>query len=264
MSVFAILSPAKSMQFNDAVPKVPTSRVRFANHTSTITEVMRKRSPAQLQKLQGISAALAMENADRWTAMGTRRAQRGAAALCFAGDVYQGLDAPTLTKRDLAWLQDHVRVLSGLYGLLRPMDVLQAYRLEMGTRVKVKRTANLYAFWGDTLTAALKRDMGKASCLVNLASNEYAKAIDFKALEGEVISVRFLQEVNGTAKFMSFYAKRARGEFARWMAQHKPAGSEALAQFDAAGYRLIDRTASSLTFARPKPAPLNARQASPS
>lgn len=264
MSVFAILSPAKSMQFDGAVPKVPTSRARFAKHTSTITEAMRQRSPAQLQKLQGISAVLAKENADRWTVMRTRKAQRGAAVLCFAGDVYQGLHAATLTTAQQAWLQDHVRVLSGLYGLLRPMDVLQAYRLEMGTRLKVNRTVNLYAFWGDTLTAALKRDMGKASCLVNLASDEYAKAIDFKALKAEVISVRFLQEVNGTAKFMSFYAKRARGEFARWMAQHKPASSKALAKFDAAGYRLTDRIGSTLTFARPKPAPLNARQASPS
>ncbi len=257
---FGILSPAKSMNFDGPPPKIATSRPRFAAQRKTIAALMRGKSPKQLQTMQRISPALAEDNARRWSVLGHRSAPKGAAAMCFSGDVYQGLDAASLTKPQQQWLQDHVRLLSGLYGLLRPMDVLQAYRLEMGTRLKIDRAANLYQFWGDAITTALKRDMGDACCLVNLASDEYANAVQFEALNVPVVRVKFLQEVDGTAKFMSFYAKRSRGEFARWMAVTKPKTAAGLRHFDAEGYRLIDDADDTLTFARPKPLPMSAKK----
>ena len=256
MSLFAILSPAKAMQFDVATPKVQASRVRFAARTRALAATMRAKSARQLATLQRLSPTLAQTNADRWQALSTRGNDRGPAAMCFSGDVYQGLNAASLTKAQQVWLQDHVRILSGLYGLLRPMDVIQPYRLEMGTTLKVDGTANLPAFWRDTVTTSLKRDMNGARGLVNLASDEYAAAVDLSALGVPVLKVKFLQETGGKAKFMSFYAKRSRGEMARWMAQTRPRSLDDVAAFDAEGYTLSDRTADTMTFVRPKPPPM--------
>ena len=255
-----ILSPAKSMHFAGQNGLVPTSRPRFTSQRNMLVNVMRTKSPSQLQKLQKISSSLAHQNADRWVAFGSRANDRGPAALCFTGDVYQGLDAQTLSCAEQTWLQDHVRVLSGLYGLLRPMDMLQPYRLEMGTGLRTDAGDTLVQFWGDTLTRQLKSDMRGAMCLVNLASNEYAKSIDFSALHVPIVQPTFLQESNGKSSFMSYYGKRARGEMARWLAQTQPSSIDAIAKFDAEGYRLVDRSDTKLTFARPKPPPISAKR----
>jgi cytoplasmic iron level regulating protein YaaA (DUF328/UPF0246 family) len=257
-----ILSPAKSMRFPSPKPLVPTSRPRFTSQRNALIEVMRGKTPSQLASLQHISAPLAQANADRWAALGTRSNDRGPAALCFTGDVYQGLDAATLTKPQQTWLQAHVRLLSGLYGLLRPMDMVQPYRLEMGTRLKTPTSTSLYQFWGERLTKQLRSDMESCSFVVNLASDEYAKAIDLESLHVPVLRATFLQEVDGHAKFMSFYAKRARGEMARWLAQQQPQSLDAIAAFNAEGYRLVDHTNLTMTFARPKPPPLSAQRRS--
>ena len=154
------------------------------------------------------------DNAQRWSDFGDRANPRGPAAMCFRGDVYQGLEAWTLDARSLTWAQKHVRILSGLFGLLRPLDVIQPYRLEMGTKLKTDAGSNLYQFWGNAITKTLRKDMAdaKAGTLVNLASDEYSKAIDFDGLGVDILQTTFLQRTGGKDKFISFHAKRARGQ----------------------------------------------------
>ena len=180
------------------------------------------------------------------------------AGLTFAGDTYVGLAAHTFDEQDWAFAQDHLGILSGLFGLLRPLDYVQAYRLEMGTRLKTDSGSNLYEFWGESITKTLKKDLAavKGTTLVNLASDEYAKAIQLDKLGGDVINVKFLQKDAGKEKFISFFAKRARGLMARWMSTDRPSKPADLSGFNLEGYR-IKKSASSeneLVFVRPKPA----------
>ena len=260
-----VLSPAKTLEMES--PDIPggleATTPRFAAQTRLLAGVLRERPPAGLASLMSISAKLADVNHDRWKAFNTRSNPRGPAALCFRGDVYQGLEAWTMKKASLAWAQDHVRILSGLYGLLRPLDRIQPYRLEMGTRLETGDASNLYEFWGDRIAAALKKDMAEngSETLVNLASDEYARAARLETLGVPVVSTKFLQIDAGKAKFMSFYAKQSRGLMARWMADHRPKSIAALRKFDADGYTLSDEsTADTLVFVRPKPAPVARRR----
>jgi cytoplasmic iron level regulating protein YaaA (DUF328/UPF0246 family) len=256
--LLAILSPAKTLDM-DAVPTgLATTRPRLQGKTSTLAETLEPYSSAKLSKLMSISDTLATLNAQRWSNFGARTNPRGPAAMCFRGDVYQGLEAWSLDTRSLSWAQKHVRILSGLFGLLRPLDVIQPYRLEMGTKLKTGAGSNLYQFWGDAITNTLRKDLGaaKAEVLVNLASNEYSKAVDFGDLDVRVLDTTFLQRSGGASKFISFYAKRARGLMARWMAEHRPRTVKELRGFDLEGYR-CDAKASDdgqLVFTRAKPA----------
>lgn len=261
----AVLSPAKSLEME--TPPTPggleSTTPRFAAQTKHIAGALGKYSPARLATLMSISAPLAALNHERWQSFNTRGNPRGPAALCFQGDVYQGLQAWTMKKAALAWAQDHVRILSGLYGLLRPLDRIQPYRLEMGTRLKTENASNLYDYWGDRIAKALKKDMADngSETLVNLASDEYAKAARLETLGVPIISTKFLQLDGGKAKFMSFYAKQSRGLMARWMADHRPKTIAALRKFDAEGYSLADEsTADTLVFVRPKPLPIAQRR----
>lgn len=254
----AILSPAKTLDM-DAVPGgLSTTRPRLQGRTRTLADTLEPYSPAKLSKLMSISDKLARLNADRWSEFGAKANPRGPAAMCFRGDVYQGLEAWTLDARSLAWAQKHIRILSGLFGLLRPLDVIQPYRLEMGTKLKTEAGSNLYEFWGDSITRTLRKDMAdaKAGTLVNLASDEYSKAIDFGGLGVDILQTTFLQRTGGKDKFISFHAKRARGLMARWMAEHRPRTIKDLRGFNLEGYR-CDAKASDdamLVFTRPKPA----------
>ncbi|MEE2681715.1 MAG: peroxide stress protein YaaA [Planctomycetota bacterium] len=259
--LLTILSPAKSLEMDggtDTVCGFETSRPRFSARTRALAEELKGRSPKSLASMMSISTKLADLNAERWRQFGTRANPRGAAAMCFRGDVYQGLEAWTMNKRALDWAQDHVRILSGLYGLLRPLDVIQPYRLEMGTRLKTDAGKDLYAFWGDELNRTLKKDMkaAKANTLVNLASDEYSKAARLAELDLDVLDVKFLQKDGGTQKFISFFAKRARGLMARWMADHRPKSVSDLEGFDLEGYRFQAGEGSDrlLVFSRPRPA----------
>lgn len=259
-----MLSPAKTLDMEaEAATGVTPTRPRLASRTKTLAGELRDYTPKRLEKLMSISSKLAEQNAGRWQAFGSRGNARGAAALCFRGDVYQGLEAWTMNKAAMTWAQDRLRILSGLYGLLRPLDVIQPYRLEMGTRLKIGTTGDLYTFWGDQIHALLRADMEAvgAGALVNLASEEYAKAARLDELDVPVINVKFLQVDKGKAKFMSFYAKQSRGLMARWMADRRPRTIEALRDFDAQGYRLAkaDSSDEQLVFTRPKPAPMSAR-----
>ena len=263
--LFTILSPAKTldMEADASTAGITSTKPRLAGQTKTLAGELRDYSPKRLEQLMSISTKLAGLNAERWQAFGTRSNPRHAAALCFRGDVYQGLEAWTMKAASMKWAQERLRILSGLYGLLRPLDVIQPYRLEMGTRLKTDQGADLYTFWGDRINKLLRADMADAgaTALVNLASDEYSKAARLDELDVPVVHVKFLQVDKGKAKFMSFYAKQSRGLMARWMADTRPKTVAALADFDAQGYRLQkkDSTEETLVFSRPKPAPASAR-----
>lgn len=263
--LFTILSPAKTldMEADASGTGVAPTRPRLAAQTRSLAGELREYSPKRLETLMSISAKLAGVNAERWQAFGSRSNPRRAAALCFRGDVYQGLEAWTMTAASMKWAQERVRILSGLYGLLRPLDAIQPYRLEMGTKLKNEQGPDLYSFWGDRINRLLRADMAAAgaTALVNLASDEYSRAARLDDLDVPVVNVRFLQVDKGAAKFMAFYAKQSRGLMARWMADTRPKTVEALAKFDVQGYRLQkkDSTGDTLVFSRPKPAPMSAK-----
>ena len=256
--LLAILSPAKTLDM-DAVPGgITATKPRHPGRTRDLAATLEGYTAGKLSKLMSISDKLAKLNAQRWSGFGARSNPRGPAAMCFRGDVYQGMEAWSLDARSLKWAQDHVRILSGLFGLLRPLDVIQPYRLEMGTKLRTEAGSNLYEFWGDAITKTLRKDLAdiKADVLVNLASDEYSKAVEFDALGVDVLQTTFLQRSGGTEKFISFHAKRARGLVARWMAEHRPRTIKDLRKFNLEGYRCDARASDDmkLVFTRPKPA----------
>lgn len=263
--LFAILSPAKTldMEADATTCGVAATKPRLTSQTKVLAKELRDYSPKRLESLMSVSTKLAQLNAERWKAFGARSNTRGSAAICFRGDVYQGLEAWTMKPASFKWAQERLRILSGLYGILRPLDVIQPYRLEMGTKLKTNEGSNLYTFWGNQIAKILRKDINdaKAKALVNLASDEYSKAAHLNELDVPVIDVKFLQIDKGKAKFMSFYAKRSRGLMARWMADTRPKSVEELASFDVEGYSLrkSESTDNTLVFTRAKPTPLSAK-----
>jgi cytoplasmic iron level regulating protein YaaA (DUF328/UPF0246 family) len=250
--VLILLSPAKSLDFASKPPKVATTQPRLLAESERLVEVMRTKSVADLAALASISDELAALNADRWTAFDTpfTRANARAAVLAFAGDVYQGMDVRgRFGTRDYTEAQKTVRILSGLYGVLRPLDLIQAYRLEMGTRLATDRGRSLYDWWGSTITDVLREDLAAspgAQVVVNLASTEYFSAVRPDELGVPVISPRF-EDTDGRGRraVISFFAKRARGELAAWLVLNRARTAAALKAFDGAGYR-YDKAASTV------------------
>ena len=246
-----LLSPAKSLDYRSPVPNsVPATRPHFEGADGPAAELiklMRKKSPHEVAALMHLSDKLAELNVARyaaWKPTGTTRNSRQA-ALAFAGDVYGGLSAGTLKPRQLTWAQDHVCILSGLYGVLRPLDRLQPYRLEMGTQLENRRGKDLYAFWGARIAAHLN-DLSAADrtpVIVNLASNEYFRAVDRKILRSRVIDCVFEEWKSDGYKIVSFFAKRARGLMARWAIVHEASTPRKLQGFTYEGY-CFDETAS--------------------
>ena len=214
----------------------PVTSPAFATDAETLAAVARGLSHDDLRSLMSISPALAELNAERFAAFGTQPVK--AAALAFAGDTYQGLQAGELSEDDMAFAQRRLRILSGLYGLLRPLDRIQPYRLEMGSRFATRRAKNLYEFWGEQLTDTLNDDLASASTdiLINLASNEYFKAVKPKLLNADVITPQFKDFKNGQYKMISFFAKKARGIMARYIIDNRITEPEALKSFAEAGY----------------------------
>lgn len=240
--MLAVLSPAKTLDFDPVAKSVPRSRPRLLDDTDELVDVARGLSAKRLSALMSISDDLATLNQERFQQFSTsRRASKGhkQAALAFRGDVYIGLDAPTLSSEELEYAQDRIRILSGLYGLLRPLDLIQPYRLEMGTKLKNGRGKDLYAFWGDSIAEALQRDFRGHSTkvLINLASNEYFKAARAKALGVRIVTPQFKEWRDGKAKVISFSAKRARGMMARYLVQQKIEQPEGMLDFELDGYR---------------------------
>ena len=230
-----VISPAKKLDM-DPVHGVRATDPAFPDQADELAKVARKLSVKQLQKLMHISEPLAKLNAERFEAFGNM--DEKPAALAFAGDTYQGLEAGTLEPDEMAWAQEHLRILSGLYGLLRPLDAMQPYRLEMGSRLKTKRGKSLYEYWGDTISTALNAQAERVggTTLVNCASQEYFGAVDLKALNLNVITPVFMEDKDGTPKIVSFFAKRARGAMARYIIQRRLVDPAALQDFDTGGY----------------------------
>lgn len=238
-----ILSPAKSLDFDSKLPTEDFSLPPFLDDSEKLINKLRKSSKKKLRALMSISEDLAQLNADRyqsWEGKQELSKESRQAIFAFKGDVYQGLQAlEELSSTDVDYAQSHLLILSGLYGVLKPKDVIEPYRLEMGTKLKVGRKDDLYSFWGDKLTAqinqALKQHEDKV--LINLASNEYFKAIDSKKVEGKIIHPEFKDAKNGQYKFITFYGKKARGLMSRYLIQNRISKLEDIKGFDLEGYR---------------------------
>ena len=235
-----LLSPAKSLDYETPLPPVAATQPQFVPQSAELIATLKKKTPQQISDLMDLSEALAKLNVDRYKAWSPQFTEANArpAVLAFNGDVYEGLDAKSLKPKDLQWAQDHVAILSGLYGVLRPLDLMQPYRLEMGTALKHGKTNNLYQFWGAQIADHLNQQLSlsKEPVIVNLASQEYFKAVDRKALQARVIECVFQDHKNGQYKIISFFAKRARGLMARYVIQHQVKSPEALQAFNLEGY----------------------------
>ena len=235
-----LLSPAKSLDFEAPPKAVPHTQPLFVAQSAELIDLLKAQTPLQIATLMKLSDALAGLNVARYAAWSPKFTARNAkqAILAFNGDVYEGLDAKSLPADDLAWAQDHLCILSGLYGVLRPLDYMQPYRLEMGTALPNERGNNLYKFWGSQLSSYLNERLqcDVSPVVVNLASQEYFKAVDLKALKGRVIECVFQEYRHGDYKIISFMAKRARGLMARYAATHRVVTPQQLEGFDAEGY----------------------------
>lgn len=233
--MLVVVSPAKKMDMSP-VEGITPSRPAFRAEAEELAQLARGLDVGGLQKLMKISESLAQLNAERFDAFGAM--EEKPAALAFAGDTYQGLEAGSLDPEEMEWAQDHLRILSGLYGVLRPLDAIEPYRLEMGSRLASGRGKTLYAFWGDRIARALRAQAEAVGTriLVNCASQEYFGAVDLSALGLQVITPVFMEERGGEPKVVSFYAKRARGAMARFIVQHRLRDPGALLDFDTGGY----------------------------
>ncbi len=235
-----LLSPAKSLDYETPAGDVPHTLPQFVPQSAELIEVLRPKSPQQIAELMDLSDALAALNVARYNAWSPKFTAKNAkqAILAFNGDVYDGLDAKSLSPAALRWAQQHVCILSGLYGVLRPLDRMQPYRLEMGTALANPKGKNLYAFWGSDIAAHLNQRLAKdtAPVIVNLASQEYFKAVDLKTLKARVIECVFEDYKGGQYKIISFFAKRARGLMARYATVNQVNHPDGLRAFDLDGY----------------------------
>ncbi len=238
-----VVSPAKSLDYETPLTTKKSSQHRLVDEATQLVKVMRDKTPEDLADMMSISPQLAELNFERfqnWDTEFTTENSRPA-LLAFAGDVYMGMDAPnTFSERDFTHAQKTLRILSGLYGVLRPLDLMQPYRLEMGSRVATGHGQDLYDYWGDRITDSLNADLERspgAGALINLASNEYFNSVNTDRLEARIISPVFLDSKEGKEpKIISFFAKRARGEMAGWIIQNRVKSVKALEQFDGSGY----------------------------
>jgi len=235
--VLTLLSPAKTLDFSPPAKDLPATKPVFAKDIKALLERCKQLDVASLRKLMSLSEPLAELNHRRFQEMKLPFTPRNAKAclLAFQGDVYQKLDAASLTKRDLAWAQNHLRILSGFYGLLRPLDLIQPYRLEMGTRLDTSRGANLYEFWSDRLVDQINADR-QGKVVLNLASNEYFRAVPKKRLEARLVEAVFQEIRNGRPKTIGFSAKRARGLMARFVIDNRIDDPAGLKDFAEEGY----------------------------
>ena len=233
-----VISPAKSLNYESKLPVANYSESEFMKKSETIQKTLKKKQPKELMELMHISEKLADLNWKRnqvWTLPFTKENARPA-VYAFDGDVYSGLDAYSLSAEKVAVLQDKLRILSGLYGILKPLDLMQPYRLEMGTKMEIGKDKNLYEFWKKTITDSLNKEMKDDELFVNLASNEYFSAVDTKTLKVAVITPEFKDYKDGKLKIISFYAKKARGLMVRYIIDKNAETIEDLKGFNYDGY----------------------------
>lgn len=254
-----VLSPSKGQDFDAPSPIKKRGMPIHLEASERLIAELRKLDAAALQRLMAISDKIAALNIERYHTFSTPFTTKNAkqALFAFKGDVYNGLDVEQFSKEDLDYAQDHIRILSGLYGVLRPYDLIQPYRLEMKTRLKNPMGDNLYQFWGNSITesinSAFKRHPDNS--LINLASNEYFKAVKPKLLPGRLIDVKFKETKNGKTRVVAVFAKRARGIMARYIVKNRIEDPADMRQFDHAGYRFSksDSDDKQMTFVRPQP-----------
>lgn len=239
--MIAVLSPSKTLDFETAGAQAVDSPI-FRKQSKELVSELQKKSKKDLMNLMSISEKLGELNYQRYQNFSERYTSNNskAAVHAFKGDVYLGLEAETLTDQELQFAQEHIRILSGLYGILKPLDKMQPYRLEMGTKLKNKHGKNLYAFWGDQITRALNKEFKnhKEKILVNLASQEYFEAINTDSLDAKLVNVDFREYRDGKLRFISFNAKKARGMMARYIIKNKVDSFKKLQGFNMDGYQL--------------------------
>ncbi|MBK9107315.1 MAG: peroxide stress protein YaaA [Saprospiraceae bacterium] len=235
-----VISPSKDLDFKKEIPTVSVTQPRFLSQTHAVVEVMKKKSARQLKNLMDISDKLAAENVDRYLKFEIQHQVSNArpAIFAFSGDVYRGLDAYSLGEQEINYCHQHLRILSGLYGLLRPLDLIQPYRLEMGIGLKIGKFKNLYQFWKGIIGKQLQNDLEKSgyNYLINLASQEYFQAIHLPDLKYPVINIHFREERNGKLSFVSFNAKKARGLMARYLADQHCTNALQIKEFNLENY----------------------------
>jgi len=229
-----ILSPAKKLDFNKHGQHIKNSVPIFIKQTEELLIVLKKKKANEIGELMKLSPALSTLNYDRFQNFDTEKNQYQQSIFVFNGEVYTGLDAETFTAEDMNFASDNLRILSGLYGILKPGDIIQPYRLEMGTRLKFKKNKNLYDFWGDKILNFLNEE--EQDLIINLASNEYNKAAKVLDIEATVITPNFKEFKNGDYKTIMVYAKKARGMMARWIIQNKITDARSLKNFTEDGY----------------------------
>lgn len=236
-----VVSPAKSLDYESPLVTQKASKAQFMDQSAILIEQLRQLSPPEVGELMKISDKLADLNFGRYLSWQEKATAKNArpAVLAFKGDVYQGLQAESFSEEDFQYAQEHFRMLSGLYGLLRPLDLMQPYRLEMGTKLPNERGANLYEFWGEQISEALNKQLKKtkSEVLLNLASNEYFSAVKPAVIKTEIVSPVFKDFKSGKYKIVSFYAKKARGTMSRWVIQNRVQDPAKLKDFDVDGYR---------------------------
>ncbi len=255
--MLSVISPSKNLDFKSRVGSRKKTEPLFLEQTASLVDVMRQFDANGIKSLMNISDNLATLNEERFSSWVPDLRGARQAILAFRGDVYLGLDAPTLTEGDLTSAQRRLRILSGLYGLLRPLDRIHPYRLEMGLPIKTSGAENLYSFWGDRIVDCLNRDLERQRnpILINLASDEYFNAIDPTRLNFPVVKCQFLDKFRDGYRFMTFYGKRARGLMARYIVTQKVENLAGLKRFDYQGYRYApDRsTKTKFVFLRDEP-----------
>ena len=251
-----VISPAKNLDYDSVLPTEKYTKAKMLDDSQELIDNLVKMSPEDLSKLMGISDKLGILNFKRYQTWQLPFDKNNArqALFAFKGDVYTGMDAYNFDSDDLEFAQKNLRILSGLYGLLRPLDLIQPYRLEMGTKFENARGKDLYSFWGEKITQELNKELAKGdkTLLINLASNEYFKSIHTKSLNADVITPVFKDMKNGKYKIISFFAKKARGMMSAYIIKNKLTQAKQLRKFDAAGYAYNDTmsTPTELVFLR--------------
>ncbi len=249
--MLTIISPAKTLDDSPKESSVHTLP-RLLPQTKALVGIMKKKKPGDLMSLMDISEKLAILNYQRYKQFSYDYTQENSniAVYTFKGEVYLGLKAEQLSENEITYAQDHLRILSGLYGVLRPLDLMQEYRLEMGISLENKQGKNLYAFWGDKITKLLNDDLKQINSkyLINLASNEYFKAVVKKKLKATIIDINFLEDKNGKRTFVSFNAKKARGIMASYIIRNKCQSPDDLKQFSEEGYLFDIETSNAESF----------------